>query len=162
MTMRFPDGPPSATAHLYLREEQIRQSYEALMLAWRSLNSECETLLRENGLGSAHHRILFLVAAHPGITPSALLASLGITKQSLGRALGDLRDRNFLVQEEDRHDRRKRPLKLTPEGEAIERQLFQLIREVMTKAYREAGVTAVEGFKRVLSPLQIAPGGGVR
>lgn len=162
MTVRPPEGPSSATAHLYLREEQIRQSYESLMLAWRSLNSECEAFLRENGLGAAHHRILFLVAAHPGITPSVLLSSLGITKQSLGRALGDLRERNLLIQEEDRHDRRKRPLKLTPHGEAIERQLFQLIREAMTRAYREAGVTAVEGFKRVLSPLQMAPGGGFR
>ena len=162
MTMRLPDGPPSATAHLYLREEQIRQSYEALMLAWRSLNSECETLLRENGLGSAHHRILFLVAAHPGINPCALLRCRVINKPFLGKTLRYRSDPILLVQEEDRDDRLKRPLNLTPEVESRARQLFQLLRDVMTRAYSEAGVTAVEVFKRVLSPLQIAPGGGFR
>lgn len=154
MTSRLMDVPSSATVHLYLREDRIRQSYEAMMLAWRTLNADCEALLREKGLGPAHHRILFLTAAHPGITPGALLDSLGITKQSLGRALGDLRERRLLVQEEDRHDRRRRPLHLTEAGEALERELFLMIREVMTGAYREAGMTAVEGFRRVLTPLQ--------
>jgi len=148
------DVSSSATAHLYLREDRIRQSYEAMMLAWRTLNADCEALLREKGLGPAHHRILFLTAAHPGITPGVLLNSLGITKQSLGRALGDLRERKLLIQEEDRHDRRKRPLRLTANGEALERELFLMIREVMTRAYREAGMTAVEGFRRVLASLQ--------
>lgn len=151
------DVSSSATAHLYLREDRIRQSYEAMMLAWRTLNADCEALLREKGLGPAHHRILFLTAAHPGITPGVLLNSLGITKQSLGRALGDLRERKLLIQEEDRHDRRKRPLRLTANGEALERELFLMIREVMTRAYREAGMTAVEGFRRVLASLQAPP-----
>ena len=161
MTARSMDIPSSATAHLYLREDRIRQSYEAMMLAWRTLNADCESLLREKELGPAHHRILFLTAAHPGITPTALLNSLGITKQSLGRALGDLRERRLLVQEEDRHDRRKRPLRLTETGEALERELFLMIREVMTRAYREAGMTAVEGFRRVLTPLQAPVGNPV-
>ncbi|GBR55924.1 MarR family winged helix-turn-helix transcriptional regulator [Gluconobacter sphaericus] len=154
MSSRLMDVSSSATAHLYLREDRIRQSYEAMMLAWRTLNADCEALLREKGLGPAHHRILFLTAAHPGITPGVLLNSLGITKQSLGRALGDLRERKLLIQEEDRHDRRKRPLRLTANGEALERELFLMIREVMTRAYREAGMTAVEGFRRVLASLQ--------
>ena len=161
MTARSMDIPSSATAHLYLREDRIRQSYEAMMLAWRTLNADCESLLREKGLGPAHHRILFLAAAHPGITPTALLNGLGITKQSLGRALGDLRERKLLVQEEDRHDRRRRPLRLTEAGEALERELFLMIREVMTRAYREAGMTAVEGFRRVLTPLQEPVGSSV-
>ncbi|MDE7539902.1 MarR family winged helix-turn-helix transcriptional regulator [Gluconobacter sphaericus] len=157
MSSRLMDVSSSATAHLYLREDRIRQSYEAMMLAWRTLNADCEALLREKGLGPAHHRILFLTAAHPGITPGVLLNSLGITKQSLGRALGDLRERKLLIQEEDRHDRRKRPLRLTANGEALERELFLMIREVMTRAYREAGMTAVEGFRRVLASLQAPP-----
>lgn len=156
------DVPFSATAHLYLREDRIRQSYEAMMLAWRAMNSDCEALLREKGLGPAHHRILFLTAAHPGITPGVLLNSLGITKQSLGRALGDLRERRLLIQEEDCHDRRRRPLRLTTSGEALERELFLMIREVMTRAYREAGMTAVEGFRRVLAPLQATVESSVR
>ncbi|GBR52290.1 MarR family transcriptional regulator [Neokomagataea thailandica NBRC 106555] len=145
---------PSISAHLYLREEQLRQSFEAQMLAWRRLNAECGALLRSKGLGHSHHRILFLVGSHPGITPTELLAALNITKQSLGRALGDLKDQAFLVQERDATDARRRPLKLTETGDALEKALFQLMRDVMFKAYREAGFTSVEGFRRVLVALQ--------
>lgn len=154
MSSRIPDGSASAVAHLYLREEQMRQAYEALLLAWRSLNAECDTILRENGLGSAHHRILFLVSSHENITPSVLLERLGITKQSLGRALNDLKERQMIEQGYDANDRRLRPLRLTEKGLQIEQRLFRLIRGVMTNAYREAGVSAVEGFRRVLAPLQ--------
>ncbi|QDH16238.1 MarR family winged helix-turn-helix transcriptional regulator [Swingsia samuiensis] len=154
MTFGPAEERKSVAAHLYLREEQIRHSYELLLRAWRSLNAECDVLLRENGLGAAHHRILFLVAYHPGITFSELLESLGVTKQSLSRALNELLERSFLVQERDDKDRRKRPLRLTSQGEEIEKKLFLLLRDVMTRSYKEAGMTAVEGFKKVLSPLQ--------
>ncbi|GBR48164.1 MULTISPECIES: MarR family winged helix-turn-helix transcriptional regulator [Neokomagataea] len=153
MNMRGSE-PPSIAAHLYLREEQLRQSFEAQMMAWRRLNAECGALLRGKGLGHSHHRILFLVGSHPGITPGELLVALNITKQSLGRALGDLKDQALLVQERDARDARRRPLRLTPEGDSLEKALFQLMREVMIKAYREAGFTSVEGFRRVLMALQ--------
>lgn len=153
MTMRRPEHA-SIAAHLYLREEQLRQSFEAQMMAWRRLNAECGALLRSKGLGHSHHRILFLVGSHPGMTPGELLLALNITKQSLGRALGDLKEQSLLVQERDERDARRRPLRLTPEGDSLEKSLFQLMRDVMSKAYREAGFTSVEGFRRVLLALQ--------
>lgn len=58
------------------------------------------------------------------------------------------------MQERDERDARRRPLRLTPEGDSLEKSLFQLMRDVMSKAYREAGFTSVEGFRRVLLALQ--------
>jgi DNA-binding MarR family transcriptional regulator len=52
-----------------------------------------------------------------------------------------------------RSDRRQRLLSLTPEGEALERRLFERQRERVVRAYREAGPAAVDGFRRVMRGL---------
>ncbi|GBQ10871.1 MarR family winged helix-turn-helix transcriptional regulator [Swaminathania salitolerans] len=151
--LRVPRDAPGQ-AHLYLREEQIRQTYEAMLLAWRELGATCEPLQREYGLGAAHHRVLFLVSTHQGLTMSDLLRRLNITKQSLNRVLQDLMARGLLEQRADRHDRRLKRLHLTVQGGAIEEELFASLRDRMTSAYRAAGGQAVEGFRRVLATLQ--------
>lgn len=141
-------------AHLYLREEQIRLTYEAMLLAWRELSATCEPLQRDNQLGSAHHRVMFLVSTHQGLTMSALLRRLNITKQSLNRVLQELMARGLIEQRADEHDRRLKHLHLTPQGAAIEEEIFVALRDRMTLAYRAAGGQAVEGFRRVLATLQ--------
>lgn len=137
-------------AHLYLREHSIRQSFEGLLAVWRSLSCACEKRLERHGLGPAHHRIMFLVGSHEGLLPSELCRRLGITKQSLGRALGELKDKKLVEQKEDEADRRKRPIFLTEEGRQLEGELFASIRTVLTQAYRQVDGAAVDGFRRVL------------
>jgi len=141
-------------AHLYLREEQIRLTYEAMLLAWRELSATCEPLQRDNQLGSAHHRVMFLVSTHQGLTMSDLLRRLNITKQSLNRVLQELMARGLIEQRADEHDRRLKHLHLTPQGASIEEEIFVALRDRMTLAYRAAGGQAVEGFRRVLATLQ--------
>lgn len=151
--LRVPRDAPGQ-AHLYLREEQIRLTYEAMLLAWRELGATCDPLQRENQLGSAHHRVLFLVSTHQGLTMSALLRRLNITKQSLNRVLQELLTRGLLEQRSDERDKRVKRLHLTPQGSAIEEEIFIALRDRMTLAYRAAGGQAVEGFRRVLATLQ--------
>ncbi|RUT25052.1 MarR family transcriptional regulator [Asaia sp. W19] len=141
-------------AHLYLREEQIRLTYEAMLLAWRELSALCDPFQRDQQLGSAHHRVMFLVSTHQGLTMSALLRRLNITKQSLNRVLQDLMARGLLEQRPDERDKRLKHLHLTPQGAAIEEEIFAALRDRMTTAYRAAGGQAVEGFRRVLATLQ--------
>ncbi|GBQ98875.1 MarR family winged helix-turn-helix transcriptional regulator [Asaia lannensis] len=141
-------------AHLYLREEQIRLTYEAMLLAWRELGATCDPYQRDHQLGAAHHRVMFLVSTHQGLTMSALLRRLNITKQSLNRVLQELMARNLLEQRPDEHDKRLKHLHLTPEGAAMEEEIFAALRDRMTLAYRAAGGQAVEGFRRVLATLQ--------
>ncbi len=144
------DRPTMVDAHLYLREHSIRQSFEGLLAVWRSLSCACEEGLGRYGLGPAHHRIMFLVGSHEGLLPSELCRRLGITKQSLGRALGELKERKLVEQREDKADRRKKPVFLTEEGRQLEGELFAAIRAVLTQAYRQVDGTAVDGFRRVL------------
>jgi DNA-binding MarR family transcriptional regulator len=49
-----------------------------------------------------------------------------------------------------RSDRRQRLLTLTDAGLALERALFEQQKERLVQAYRDAGATAVEGFRRVM------------
>lgn len=141
-------------AHLYLREESIRQSFEGLLSMWRCLSLACEEGLAHHGLGPAHHRILFMLGCHEGLLPSALCAKLGITKQSLGRALGELKAKALVEQREDHDDKRRRPVFLTAKGQELERELFGAIRAVVTQAYKQVDGTAVDGFRRVLRAVE--------
>jgi DNA-binding MarR family transcriptional regulator len=104
-------------------------------------------------MGRAHHRALYFIARQPDLTISALLKTLGITKQSLGRVLGELTERGMVETRTGREDRRQRLLRLTPAGAALERELFEAMRTRLSAAYADAGQESVTGFWRVLEAL---------
>ncbi|MDW8443580.1 MAG: MarR family transcriptional regulator [Acetobacteraceae bacterium] len=135
---------------LYLREEEIRLAMELLFYGYRDFTAGPDAILAELGMGRAHHRVLYFVGRHPGITVSELLAILRITKQSLGRVLKPLIAGGYVVQSPGRSDRRQRLLSLTPAGEALERRLFESQRALLARAFRDAGGPAVEGFRKVM------------
>ena len=87
------------------------------------------------------------------MTVSDLLRLLSITKQSLGRVLNELVERDLLEIRPGDRERRQRLLRLTPKGSAMERDLFEAIRERMSSAYASAGQGAVTGFWAVLEGL---------
>lgn len=148
------EGRAMVETHLYLREDSIRQSFEGLLTMWRCLSLACEEGLAHHGLGPAHHRILFMLGSHEGLLPSTLCAKLGITKQSLGRALGELKDNALVEQREDGADKRRRPIFLTAKGKDLERELFGAIRAVVIQAYKQVDGNAVDGFRRVLRAVE--------
>ncbi len=135
---------------LFLREEELRQAIEMLFFAYRDFTSEPDQILAQYGFGRAHHRVIYFVGRHPGITVSELLAILAITKQSLSRVLGQLVGEGFIEQRPGERDRRQRLLELTDQGRTLERRLTENQRSRIARAFREAGAEAVEGFNRVL------------
>ncbi|MGF1608265.1 MAG: MarR family winged helix-turn-helix transcriptional regulator [Kiloniellales bacterium] len=138
---------------LFLREEELRQGMELLFFAYRDFTGEPDLMLARYGFGRAHHRAIYFVGRHPGITVSELLAILRITKQSLSRVLGQLVREGFITQRPGPQDRRQRLLELTDKGRALERELSENQRARIARAYREAGAEAVEGFRTVLRNL---------
>ena len=138
------------TRLLFLREEELRQGIELLYFAYRDFTAEPDEILVGYGFGRAHHRVIYFVGRHPGMTVSDLLGILRITKQSLSRVLGQLVEEGFIVQRPGERDRRQRLLALTDKGVDLERQLSQTQRDRIARAYRAAGADAVEGFRRVM------------
>jgi DNA-binding MarR family transcriptional regulator len=141
---------PAGNALLFLREDEIRSAQDMLFFAYRDFTNAADLILAELGLGRAHHRALHFIGRNPGITVSELLGILRITKQSLARVLTALVAQGYVAQAPGRSDRRQRLLSLTAAGQALERRLFERQRESLVAAYREAGASAVEGFRRVL------------
>ena len=138
---------------LFLREEELRRGIESMFFAYRDFMSEADSILAEKDMGRAHHRAIYFVGRHPGITVSDLLTILCITKQSLSRVLSSLMEKGYVIQKQDTIDRRKRLLFLTNAGIVLESQLTSLQGRRFASAYRQAGVDAVDGFRRVLRGL---------
>src|SRR5258708_5572594 len=113
----------SAANPLFLREEELRQGIELLFYAYRDFTAEPDAILAEYAFGRAHHRVIYFVGRHPGMTVSELLGILKITKQSLSRVLSQLVEEGFIVQRAGERDRRQRLLDLTAKGLELERRL---------------------------------------
>jgi DNA-binding MarR family transcriptional regulator len=145
----MPDLRPGLQ-HLYLRDEDLRLGIELLFYAYRDFTAEPDRMLDEIGFGRAHHRAIYFVGRYPGINVGELLAILRITKQSLSRVLGELVRKGYVLQRQGAVDRRQRRLELTEQGAALERKLSENQRRRIAAAYRAAGPTAVEGFRRVM------------
>jgi DNA-binding MarR family transcriptional regulator len=151
-----PEADPragTARSLLFLREEELRLAQDLLYFGYRDFTAGADRILAQLDMGRAHHRVLHFVGRAPGMKVGDLLAILGITKQSLGRVLQPLIDQGYVHQAPGLKDKRQRLLRLTPQGEALERRLFDAQREWVLRAYREAGPEAVEGFRRVMRGL---------
>src|SRR5215510_10514506 len=135
---------------LFLREEELRQGIEMLFYAYRDFTAEADAMLAQYGFGRAHHRVIYFVGRNPGMTVSALLSILKITKQSLSRVLSQLVKKGLITQKPGPRDRRQRLLELTAAGAELERRLTEAQRALVARAYRAAGADAVVGFRKVL------------
>jgi DNA-binding MarR family transcriptional regulator len=143
----------SGASPLFLREDEIRRGIELLYFGYSRLTNAVDAQLATSGLGRAHHRALYFVARQPGISVGELLRLLAITKQSLGRVLRELEQRDLIATMVGERDRRQRLLRLTDAGAALEKALFAQLRERLAAAYADAGQQSVSGFWRVLEGL---------
>jgi len=143
----------SAKALLFLREDEMRIVQDTVFFAWRDMAAAPNAILGELGYGCAHSRCLYWLARRPRLNVSELLSILGIAKQSLSRVLLPLIDDGYVAKHMYQADRRQRLLTLTARGHALESRLYEAKRERILAAYREAGGSAVGGFKRVLRGL---------
>ena len=131
----------------------MRRGVELLFFGYTRLTRSIDEGLAEYGLGRAHHRALYFIARQPDLTISELLKILAITKQSLGRVLNDLAERNLVETRSGLTDRRQKLLRLTKQGKLFEAQLFDALRSSLATAYAAAGQESVTGFWRVLEGL---------
>ena len=63
---------------LFLREEELRRGIEMMFFAYRDFTGEADSILAEQDMGRAHHRAIYFIGRHPGITVSDLLSILNI------------------------------------------------------------------------------------
>jgi len=146
-------GVSAGASPLFLREDEIRRGAELLYFGYTRLTKSIDDGLAQQGLGRAHHRALYFIARKPDLTVGELLKFLAITKQSLGRVLNDLTQRDLIITRAGSKDRRQKLLRLTQSGVDFEAQLFDALRQGISRAYTKAGQDSVSGFWRVLEGL---------
>jgi len=144
------DHPTNETNAKQPDEAEMRLAMELLFYAYREFTAGPDTILAQWGFGRAHHRVIYFVGRHPGITVSGLLNILRITKQSLSRVLGQLVSEGLIEQNSDTADRRRRRLTLTGRGADLDRRLRDTQSRLIARAYHEAGAVGVKGFTDVL------------
>lgn len=132
-----------------------------LFFAFRALTAEPDRILSERGLGRVHHRVLYFVARKPGVRMAALLATLGVTKQAAHGPLRDLQRAGLVVASAAPGNRREKELRLTADGERLERRLTGAQRRRFSRAFRGAGADAERGWREIMARLA-APRGGRR
>jgi len=138
---------------LFLTDEQLRKGIEAMFFAYRGFTADPDRILAEKSYGRAHHRALHFIHRSPGTTVNNLLATLGVTKQSLNRVLRTLIEDGLVLNEVGIRDKRQRHLTLTDAGADLESALSNVQSDRMRSAYRQAGADAVYGFCTVLEAM---------
>jgi DNA-binding MarR family transcriptional regulator len=149
----FSASAPRGEQLLFLTDDQLRQAIELMFFAYRGFTADPDRLLEDRGYGRAHHRALHFINRRPGLTVNDLLAVLGVTKQSLNRVLSRLVDDGLVESRVGAQDRRRRNLRLTEAGHALEQELSAAQRKRMRAAFSSAGPEAVQGFRRVLEAM---------
>ena len=144
---------PRSEQLLFLTDDQIRQGIETLFFAYRDITGHPDKILENYSYGRAHHRVIHFVNRKPGLTVNELLDILGVTKQSLNRVLRQLVDDGLIDSRIGKIDRRQRNLYLTDTGVALEKELSDVQRKNMRRAYSAAGPDAVQGFRTVLEAM---------
>ena len=101
-------------------------------------------VLRSGGHEVTHmeSKVLGYIGHHPGATQSDLARHSGRDKAQLARLIKGLRERAFLVGEEDATDRRNVRLSVTAEGSAVLHALQQQSEHLATLAV--AGLSVAE------------------
>ena len=97
--------------------------------------------------------MIYFVGREPGITITALLAILNITKQSLSRVLNKLVDDGYVDLRQGQDDKRQRLLSLTTKGRELEAELTAVQKRRFSKAYKAAGFTSADGFLAVMQEM---------
>jgi DNA-binding MarR family transcriptional regulator len=157
----MPNAAPAVgpEGRLYLVEDELDRSVALLFLAARRFYAAAEGPLAVHGLGDAHYRALATIRRNEGLSIGALMAELGVVKQSLARVLGELEAAGFIVRAPGLTDRRARRLLLTDAGREAERAVSAALRERISAVFRAAGADAVMGARTVLAALADSPQG---
>jgi DNA-binding MarR family transcriptional regulator len=121
------------------REQELNKALEALHFAFRAVIAKPDTILADRGLSRVHHRILYFVGRHPGLSVNELLTLLGVSKQSVNAPLRQLMELGLIESQVDGCDRRIKRLALTQAGSSLEQELSGDQRQRFAKAFERVG-----------------------
>lgn len=135
------------------RQKELSQALELFHFSFRAFTKEPDSMLATYGLQRVHHRILYFVGRHPGLSVNELLRILGVSKQALNGPLRMLKEQSLIETAADETDKRIKRLSLSETGTALEFQLSQSQRELMTAVFEQAGPEAEQHWRQIMAAI---------
>ena len=135
------------------RQAELRDSIERLFFAYRAFTDRADRILERRGLSRVHHRILYFVGRHPGVSVKGLLAILEVSKQAINAPLRQLLEMKLVSMEVGQTDRRVKALALTEDGRKLEAELTGAQMRFLEGAFDTAGAEAETGWVRVMEAM---------
>ncbi|MCZ8130108.1 MAG: MarR family transcriptional regulator [Steroidobacteraceae bacterium] len=132
-----------------------------LKRAQSRLTHDFAARFHDRGVTSPQLTLLLLIAAHPGISQSALAHAVGIERSTLGEFVDRFEHQELVERRASTEDRRSHALHLTPHGREL---LDELMPEaILHEAQVLAPLSQVERrtLFDLLARIANAPGGGV-
>lgn len=144
-----------ADPRLILREDELDLGLELLLLAEAALWAAVDTALEaeSDGLGRPHWRAAFLLRRRPGVGVREIARLTGYSKQAASRTLAELEKAGLVEKSAAELDARRKPARLTAEGEAFEARVSERLRGLIARAYRDGGLDGVGAARRILASL---------
>jgi len=121
------------------RQTELRTAIESFYFAYRAFTARPDRILERRGLGRVHHRILYFVGRHPGISVNELLAILAVSKQALNAPLRQLLQGKLIKAETSARDRRVKQLALTDRGRRLEARLAETQMRQLARVFEAPG-----------------------
>jgi DNA-binding MarR family transcriptional regulator len=150
----FPRQPTSSLSgqRLYLREDELDAGVELIFEASIAIKSAIKEVCARHHINLTQGRALSAIARKP-IGVQALSVVLGLTKQATIKTVEELENVGFVGRVANITDGRRKTLVLTQTGADIARDVAGAMRNILARAYRQAGGEAVAGCDLVLSAI---------
>jgi len=147
----------AADPRLILSEDELDRAVELFLLAETTLWQAADDALAGGALpaklGRSHMRAVLLLKSRPGLGVQELARLTGLSKQGASRILKELIEAGLADVEPGALDARRRPTHLTARGQAFETGIASALRAHFAAAYREGGIDAAPGARRILAAL---------
>ncbi len=147
----------SADPRLILSEEELDRALEVFLLAEVAVWAAADGVLdRPNAgikLGRGHFRAAFLLRRRPGLGVQELARLTGLSKQGASRVVKELIEGGYAEALPGALDARRRPTHLSARGLAFEAEISSALRALLAGAYREGGIDAAPGARRILAAI---------
>tara|TARA_B100000787_G_scaffold169650_1_gene161515 strand:+ start:49 stop:486 length:438 start_codon:yes stop_codon:yes gene_type:complete len=138
---------------LYLQDAQLKELIEKLFISYRESFADAKETLDRHSIGIAHHKVTHLLSMYEGITISALLKKLKITKQSLHRVLKDLVELDAILFKKNQKDSRVKHIILSDKGKKLSEEIFLVQKKRIYKALLNSSAEEVLNFDNVLKKI---------
>ena len=136
-------------SRLYLRDSELDFGIATIFEVSAKLKSVCEDNPQNSKYSWAEIRALIAIHAKSD-TVLNLASRMAITKQALTKILRKLENMGLIVRTPDRRDKRRTLLTLSDTGQSEVLRISVPMRNIIARAYRNAGADAVYGSDQVL------------